>query len=630
MLNLYRCFFLFLMSLISYASFSQKEASVWFLGTNNTLNFNTSPIQSIYNTKFNNNNFSAASICNNKGELLFYTDGYYVYDSSNKVIENGFGLNNDGACLADKMVIIPAGTSEKKYYIVSVHSEMVPYINKCSPKYDTTFTYSTVEWNKNTKQYKVVQKNILLRNSVKNALASTLHVNGIDTWVVVSDYKTGKLISYLFSECGVIKVIENKLIDDLKNHIPSPDSDAYLSDLLFSPNGDFLVYLVAFNRYKLSFDNTSGLITYLDKFNFPIWPNGMCFSPNSKFLFSQWYDGRINLGRYDLINNSIEKLSFDINDTFFYPNLSLGLDGRIYFYQGVHTYTSTEPNIEKTGILGVYQNTEDLFTKNNLILNQFDVRTKFDNDLDISFPHFISNYFDPDYAKVSEQKGVPFIRANTRVCEQDAVVFDVDKVLGVTEYYWNFGDGNVITSIKNPIHQYEQSGRYNVELVLKYTCNYDTLNFDIVVDESTAPLFYQDTLFSCQNVVLDAGYNYYKFNWSTGESTQFITVNSEGVYHVNLENSCGNYETNYIIKKPNPELYNLITPNNDGKNDVLYFKELPNLGSNISVYNSWGSKVYENTNYKNVWGGSDLSKGIYYYEFNYEGCPTKTSWVDIR
>lgn len=60
---------------------------------------------------------------------------------------------------------------------------------------------------------------------------------------------------------------------------------------------------------------------------------------------------------------------------------------------------------------------------------------------------------------------------------------------------------------------------------------------------------------------------------------------------------------------------NVITPNGDGKNDAFFVTNLeyyPN--SKITIFNRWGNKVYESSNYQNNnWGGDNHSDGVYYY-----------------
>ena len=71
-------------------------------------------------------------------------------------------------------------------------------------------------------------------------------------------------------------------------------------------------------------------------------------------------------------------------------------------------------------------------------------------------------------------------------------------------------------------------------------------------------------------------------------------------------------------------LYNVITPNGDGRNDVLRFDDLGDFSSvELYVFNSWGHTVYENVNYNNDWGGTKdgnpLPAGSYFYILKLDG-----------
>jgi gliding motility-associated-like protein len=66
-------------------------------------------------------------------------------------------------------------------------------------------------------------------------------------------------------------------------------------------------------------------------------------------------------------------------------------------------------------------------------------------------------------------------------------------------------------------------------------------------------------------------------------------------------------------------LYNVITPNNDGHNDVLTFDIDISVNTvEILVVDQWGQKVFESANYQNDWAGTKsngqaLAAGIYKY-----------------
>jgi gliding motility-associated-like protein len=65
---------------------------------------------------------------------------------------------------------------------------------------------------------------------------------------------------------------------------------------------------------------------------------------------------------------------------------------------------------------------------------------------------------------------------------------------------------------------------------------------------------------------------------------------------------------------------NLLTPNNDGFNDLLVIDCIGTIrGANLYVYSQWGELVYNSTDYRNDWGGTwknkPLPDGTYFYVF---------------
>ena len=79
------------------------------------------------------------------------------------------------------------------------------------------------------------------------------------------------------------------------------------------------------------------------------------------------------------------------------------------------------------------------------------------------------------------------------------------------------------------------------------------------------------------------------------------------VWQISNLNCPTSYDTLLVYRKETlfPEL---ITPNNDGNNDYLYFN-LAEYNSNltIEVFNRWGKTVYKNSDYKNEFNGISLS-----------------------
>ena len=82
-----------------------------------------------------------------------------------------------------------------------------------------------------------------------------------------------------------------------------------------------------------------------------------------------------------------------------------------------------------------------------------------------------------------------------------------------------------------------------------------------------------------------------------------------------------------------PILPNVMTPNGDGTNDVFIVRNMdPNVPNQLTIYNRWGTKVYEKKNYQTYcldgeevvhnptegFTAEGLSDGVFFYVFHYE------------
>lgn len=98
--------------------------------------------------------------------------------------------------------------------------------------------------------------------------------------------------------------------------------------------------------------------------------------------------------------------------------------------------------------------------------------------------------------------------------------------------------------------------------------------------------------------------------------------------------ACGNvaYLNQEIHLSCGVKVYNAVTPNGDGKNDIFYLEGIECYQNNkVEIYNRFGSKVYETVNYDNKENafsgvsdsylntmGGTLPEGTYYYIISYD------------
>lgn len=104
----------------------------------------------------------------------------------------------------------------------------------------------------------------------------------------------------------------------------------------------------------------------------------------------------------------------------------------------------------------------------------------------------------------------------------------------------------------------------------------------------------------------------------TSEQNPLVTYPDTGLYFITQtvisELGCLDTVKTSIYVIDNPYVPNAISPNGDGFNDFLKIPFLNGYPQNLVViFNRWGKKVYEATDYKNDWDGENLPSGTYFY-----------------
>ncbi len=187
-------------------------------------------------------NRTHANISDTSGNMLFYTNGYYIADASNDTMQNGsnisptsfvnypYALPVPQACL-----IIPKPGSSNLYYLFHNTLDNPPAYNKSLKLY-----FSVIDMNGNGGLGSVILKNQGLIQDTLNAgkITAVKHANGRDWWVVCHRFNSNLYYKFLVSPSGISSVATQSIgtVRDLID----------IGQVAFSPDGNKFAYFNAF------------------------------------------------------------------------------------------------------------------------------------------------------------------------------------------------------------------------------------------------------------------------------------------------------------------------------------------------------------------------------------------------
>ncbi|MBK0403383.1 gliding motility-associated C-terminal domain-containing protein [Adhaeribacter sp. BT258] len=176
------------------------------------------------------------------------------------------------------------------------------------------------------------------------------------------------------------------------------------------------------------------------------------------------------------------------------------------------------------------------------------------------------------------------------------------------------------------------SGTYWLEITTACTTVRDSIQ--ITLNKLPEARFKDTTICNGDSYTLTAP-KALSYRWNTGATSQSITIAKAGNYHVKLETVKGCFFSDSLEVKTErcfktAFIPNIVTPNNDNLNDQFEPKGLEAGTYELSVYNRWGSLIYQQQNYQDQWPDKKLSDGTYYYLLrNQQTGKTYKGWVEV-
>jgi len=457
----------------------QNETAKWYFGSQAGLDFMTSPPTILTNGVLANTE-GCASISDASGNLLFYTDGMTVYNSSHNFMANGTGLFGQWSP-AQSSIIIRRPGSQNLYYVFTV-------IGMCGTFGTAGAYYSIVDMSLAAGQGSVTVKNATLTTAiVSEKITGTRHCNGVDYWVVVEDFQNNispTFRSYLLTANGVNTVA-------VTSAGPSSNNPFCGGCMKISPNGKKLAWAnyggtnFIYSRCNLfDFDNSTGAVTNSISLstNTPslniLGCYGVEFSPDGTKLFGTHYSTNSpvfteGLLQWDIcapspaaIVASKTVLAVQSLTTYGYHSLQRASNGKIYVARGQFA-------------LGVINNPNAYGAASNYV----DLQQSLGPNVTLGgLPNFLGSDFNPPPASLPP---FTYTASNSLGCQTASftappivqnftMIACAPNGYSVTNLVWNFGDpgsgvANTAT-VANPGHVFSAPGTYSTSLIVYYSC----------------------------------------------------------------------------------------------------------------------------------------------------------------
>lgn len=514
---------LFFLIILSFHVQGQKYANNWVFG-NSELNFSGGSAE-VTRTFAEHLNRGMGVISDVNGALLFYTDGYSVWNKNHQAMPNGTNLiPSDQSTSTQQSLVIPKPGSSTVFYIFTID----PWNGQTT----SGLYYSEVDIQLDGGLGDVVVKGIKLISQTTNKLSATLHKNQKDVWVLTHENNSNKYSALMITEQGISNVIQTFNL--------GPAHSFWQGQMKFSPDGKYVATSYENGVILFDFDSSTGTLSNPMNFSFSDIESsaildGLDFSSDAtKMYVAEWRSHRIY--QFDLQEYTLEKIRDSrtpIGNSFIFNLLrqfQLAPDGKIYITKG--------GGGGGTEYLGVIDNPNASsgqvnFSENGLYLEGGDSFVNFT-------PSFIQNYF----FKTS------FRYDNT--CEDELVKFTITNEHLLDSVKWFFGEGSS-SDLRQPEFQYANPGIYTVTMLAYYQTKPDTIKQTLVIYPKTSFDFGPDaSICSGSKIGIDTFFESYV--WNTGDTTSHIRILDSGWYSLTNTNNfgCSYSDSIFVTVKPLP------------------------------------------------------------------------------
>jgi gliding motility-associated-like protein len=537
--------------------FSQLQNNNWVFGYGASVNF-SGPIPVGSSNAAINSNESTASVSDpNTGQLLFYTDGRKVWNANNDVMPNGSNLLGGfyNSCTQGAL-IVPFPEDNQRYYLFTLEELEALSL---SPVVDNGLRYSVVDMTLNSGlgDVQVATMNTPLATDLTEKLIVIRSAEIQGFWVIAHKKNANEFLAWKIDACGVTAQPVVSTVGSIFAISPFfGATEAWSGAMDASPDG---------NRIGMPID-------WSDRIEF--------------FDFNKTTGVVSNLLTVNVTDDStppfLRKYGACFSpdgSKFYYTNFNSVYQLNLSTYSSAAIASSItliySPILEPNG----YPCLQIEQAPNNKLYVAIGNAGRLD---EISNPNSLGlgcGYednavsFNPATCQLGLPAQVPLggFAASSLItflpdsCLQSSISFSIATASPINQINWNFDDptsgANNSSSDLNPSHQFSEIGTYQITATIDFDCFTQNITQNI-------------SLFDCSDVIIPS----------------------------------------LPIVFPN-----VISPNDDGINDLFEIKNLPE-NTDVLILNRWGNLVFSSSNYQNNWGGKDtsgkeLADGVYTYKF---------------
>lgn len=484
------------------------KASQWRFGTGAGLDFTSgaphaiSPANSMFAGE------GSVSMADTNGNLLFYSNGYTVWNANNVVMANGNWIDANGGAPSQMLAVQKPG-SASEYYMLYRNSSWPPKL-----------AYSLIDMSLQGGNGDVIagQKNVLLDLEMQSeAITAINHSNGQDVWICYPTrglYLQDSLRATLLTSTGFGISVTSPASSEIfvgSPHLKLTSNGTYSAIPVFTNNG---------NKTLLNeFDPATGVFS--NPIYLPRNAYGIEFSCNGKVLYVIEFNSS-DLYQYDLASGDsltiVNSETLIANVSLGFASAQLGIDEKIYIANIADTsiHVIHDPNVVGVGC--------------NYQANAQNVSPGLSH---AGFPGFNTSCF-ACHTHIQD----------SLTCLGDTTHFYIENSDKKDSILWDFGDpgsGALNADTGQAVdHHYSLPGVYLIQAVIFQYGVSDTAYHTVeIIAHPSVNLGVDTSLCSSDSISIMAGDSSFTYLWDDGSTDTFRVAYPINTIWVEKSNVCG-------------------------------------------------------------------------------------------